>query len=161
LSVFNALWTTSVAFNGAAVATVLAYSSAAFTAVIGWRLFSESLGVIKILAVVLSIVGCILVSGAYDMNNWQINPIGILIGLSSGLAFASYNIMGRAASIRNINSWQAVLFSFVFATFFLLIYNILFVYDSANVMAPDVFWLGDKFWGWIILIILAIGPTIG
>jgi len=68
IEVFNALWTTSVAYNGAAVATVLVYSSAAFTAVIGWRLFSESLGVVKIIVVVLSIVGCILVSGAYDLT---------------------------------------------------------------------------------------------
>jgi len=34
LSAFNALWTVSVVLNGAAVSTVLVYSSAAFTALI-------------------------------------------------------------------------------------------------------------------------------
>src|SRR5512137_994670 len=36
LALFNAIWTTSVALNGAAVSTVLAYCSAAFTALLGW-----------------------------------------------------------------------------------------------------------------------------
>ena len=35
LALFNALWTISVTLNGAAVATVLAYSSAGFTALLG------------------------------------------------------------------------------------------------------------------------------
>ena len=51
LSIFNSLWAASVAFNGAAVATVLAYSSPGFTAILGWRLFGERLGSWKVLAV--------------------------------------------------------------------------------------------------------------
>ena len=62
LSLFNSLWTISVAMNGAAVSTVLAYSSAGFTAVLGWRLFGERLGPVKILAVTLSLLGCVFVS---------------------------------------------------------------------------------------------------
>ena len=57
LSIFNGLWTVSVSLNGAAVATVLVYSSAAFTALLGWRLFHEPLGPIKILAVIFSLAG--------------------------------------------------------------------------------------------------------
>jgi drug/metabolite transporter (DMT)-like permease len=38
LAIFNSLWTLSVSLNGAAVATVLVYSSAAFTALLGWWL---------------------------------------------------------------------------------------------------------------------------
>src|SRR5512139_2704877 len=61
-AVFNSLWTFSVALNGAAVATVLAYSSPAFTAVIGWRLLGEKLSVLKVVVVTTSILGCIFVS---------------------------------------------------------------------------------------------------
>jgi drug/metabolite transporter (DMT)-like permease len=43
LSIYNSLWTISVALNGAAVSTVLACSSAAFTALLAWRLFGERL----------------------------------------------------------------------------------------------------------------------
>jgi drug/metabolite transporter (DMT)-like permease len=41
LSIFNMLWTVAVALTGAAVATVLAYNSPAFTALLAWRLFGE------------------------------------------------------------------------------------------------------------------------
>ena len=44
LAIFNALWTLSVSLNGAAVSTVLAYCSAGFTALLGWWLLKESLG---------------------------------------------------------------------------------------------------------------------
>ena len=97
LSLFNATWTFSVALNGAAISTVLVYSSAAFTALLGWRIFGESFGLWKILAVLLSLVGCVLVSGAWSASAWQVNPIGIVIGLSSGLAFASANTCSATA----------------------------------------------------------------
>jgi len=43
LAIFNSFWTLSVAFNGAAVATVLCYCSAAFTAILGRWLLKEVL----------------------------------------------------------------------------------------------------------------------
>ena len=94
LAVFNSLWTVSVAINGAAVATVLAYGSAAFTALLGWQFMNERLSPVKITAVILSLAGCTLVSGAFDPAAWQVNPWGITIGLVSGLAFAVYSLMG-------------------------------------------------------------------
>ena len=63
LALFNSLWTLSVALNGAAVSTVLVYSSAAFTALLGWWLLKEPLGWVKLVGVVLSLAGCVFVSG--------------------------------------------------------------------------------------------------
>ena len=54
LAIFNSLWTLSVSLNGAAVSTVLAYCSPAFTALLGWWLLKERLGWAKLLAVALS-----------------------------------------------------------------------------------------------------------
>ncbi len=161
LSLFNSFWTISVALNGAAVATVLAYSSAAFTAVFGWRLFSESLGPLKIAAITFSLAGCVFVSGAYDSSAWQVNPIGIITGLLSGLAFAGYSLMGKAAFRRSIYPWTTMLYAFTFAVPFLMIYNLSYKFFPVGVGDPNFFWLGGAFWGWIILIVLAVGPTIG
>jgi drug/metabolite transporter (DMT)-like permease len=160
VAVFNSLWTFSVALNGAAVATVLAYSSAAFTALLGWRLLAERLGSAKIGAVTLSMVGCVLVSGAHDPSIWRVNTAGIITGLLSGVAFAAYSLMGRAASQRGLNPWTVLLYAFGFATVFLLGINI--GAAQAPVGLPvDLFWLDDALVGWAILILLAIGPTIG
>jgi len=162
LAVFNALWTISVALNGAAVATVLVYSSPVFTALVGYRWLGERLDGFKISAVVLSIVGCALVSSAYDLAAWQVNPAGILVGLATGVAFAAYSLFGKASSRRGVNPWTATLYTFAFGAAFLLL-----------VQRPDtLLWLsrplaaGSGGWpeavlGWGTLILLAVGPTIG
>ena len=92
LAFFNALWTLSVSLNGAAVATVLAYSSTAFSVLLGWWLLKERLDWAKILVVFLCLGGCILVAGAIDPQAWRMgtsgmstsgmsNPVGILAGI--------------------------------------------------------------------------------
>jgi len=70
LALFNSIWTLAVETNGAAVATVLGYSSAGFTALLAWWLFKEKLGLPKIIAVVLSLSGCVMVSNAYSPDMW-------------------------------------------------------------------------------------------
>ncbi len=151
LASFNALWTTSVALNGAAVSTVLAYSSPALTALLGWRLFGERLNAAKIVAVGLSITGCILISGAYSLAAWQVNPLGIALGLLAGGAFAAYSLFGKASSRRGINAWTAMFYSFSFGTLFLLLLQ----------RPATIFWLGANATGWGILVLLAVGPTLG
>lgn len=161
LAVFNSLWTVSVDLNGAAVSTVLAYSSAAFTALLGWWLLKESLGWVKITAVLLSLLGCVLVSGAYDLDLWQLNPVGILTGLLSGLAFAAYNLFGRSSAQRGIFPWTTLLYTFSIATIFILGFNFLAGWLPAGLASTDLLWLGGSLAGWGILIFLAVGPTIG
>lgn len=161
LSLFNSLWTISVVFNGAAVSTVLAYSSAAFTAILGRLLFNEKLNFVKIVAVTLSLAGCVFVSGAYNPAEWQLNPLGVITGLASGVAFAAYSLMGKAASERQINPWTTLVYVFGTAAVILLGYNFLTPYLPAGVSSTNLFWLGGAFMGWLVLLILAIGPTVG
>ncbi|MFZ3151979.1 MAG: EamA family transporter [Anaerolineaceae bacterium] len=162
LSLFNALWTVSVSSNGAAVATVLVYSSAAFTAVLGHFLLKESLGWGKVLAVALSLGGCLLVSGALDPAVWNTNVWGILTGIFSGLGYAAYTLLGRSAARRGLNTWTTILYTFGFAALFLLGCNlILGGVIPANATRPqDMFWLGNHLLGWGALFLLAAGPSL-
>lgn len=162
LSLFNAMWTLSVSLNGAAVATVLAYCSAGFTALLGWWLLKERLDWGKLLAIALSLGGCVLVSGALDSAAWHANLVGILTGILSGLFYAIYSLMGRSASQRGLNSWTTLFYTFGFATLFLLGFNLLpggFL-PGAAIQPADIFWLGYALAGWGILFILAAGPTV-
>jgi drug/metabolite transporter (DMT)-like permease len=161
LAVFNSMWTYSVALNGAAVGTVLAYGSAAFTALLGWRFFGEGLGPVKIVAVILSLLGCTLVAEAFNHLAWQLNPWGITVGLLSGLIFASYSLMGKISSNRRIYPWTALLYSFAVATFFILIFNLATGWASKIDPYSRLLWLGDSAKGWGVLALLAVGPTIG
>ncbi len=162
LAVFNALWTTSVVLNGAAISTVLVYSSAAFTALLGWWLLKENLGWIKLLAVLMSFGGCALVAGAHDPTVWQTNLPGIVIGVLSGLAYAIYSLMGRSAANRGINAWVTIMYTFAFAACLLLLTNLLFggMLPGTAETPLDMFWLGNAWTGWGVLLLLAAGPTV-
>jgi drug/metabolite transporter (DMT)-like permease len=162
LAIFNALWTLSVSLNGAAISTVLAYSSGAFTALLGWWLLKEEFGWVKIVAVTLSLGGCVLVSGALGVDAWLDNPVGILTGLLSGLGYAVYSLMGRSASLRGLNIWGTLFYIFGFAAIFMLAVNLL-----GGGMLPGtvsepagLLWLGNAVLGWGILLLLAAGPTL-
>ena len=162
LMLFNSTWALSVVLNGAAVATVLAYSSAAFTALLGWLLLKESLDLPKIIAVLMSIAGLALVSNALDPALWALNAGGVLAGVLSGLSYALYSLMGRYASQRGVNPWTSLLYIFAIGSVFMLAANLgigRFLPGGARTPA-DMFWLGDAWAGWLVLLVLAMVPTL-
>jgi drug/metabolite transporter (DMT)-like permease len=162
LAIFNALWTLSVSLNGAAISTVLVYCSAGFTALLGWWLLRERLDWAKLLAIALSLGGCVLVAEAFDPAAWRANLVGILTGICSGLFYAVYSLMGRSAAQRGLNPWTTLFFTFGFAAVFLLGFNLLpgGLLLGAAIQPADLFWLGNASAGWGILFLLAAGPTV-
>ncbi len=163
VAIFNSFWTLSVSINGAAVATVLVYCSAGFTVILGRWILHERLTWIKIVAVILSLGGTVLVAEAYEPSMWNTNLSGILTGVLSGLSYAIYSLMGRTASNKGVSPWTTLLYSFGFAGVFLLLFNLIpgdFFIGKA-VVASDLLWLGTRWDGWIILVLLAAIPTLG
>jgi len=159
LSLFNSIWTLAVKLDGAAVATVLVYSSAGFTALLARWLYAERLGLPKVVAVILSLGGCVLVSGAYDLNMWRVNPLGITVGLLSGLLFAVYSLMGRENERRQLDSWSSMVFSFGLAAVLLLFYNHIPLLAASGIASGNpVPVLPLR--GWLVLITLAFVPTL-
>jgi DME family drug/metabolite transporter len=161
VAIFNSMWTFSVQYNGAAVATVLAFSSPAMTAILSRLLYKEQIHRVKILSIVLSLIGTILVSGALSPSMWKLNPAGIIFGLLTGLFFAIYNLEGKAAADQHIDSWTALLYSFGSATFFLFIFNALINLLNGESAVSNLLWLGNSATGWGILIFLGVAPTLG
>lgn len=162
MALFNMLWTLSVTLIGASVATVLVYCSGAFTALLGWWLLKESLGWQKIIAVILCLLGAVLVSGATQAAAWEANTLGIITGIGSGLMYAFYSLMGRTATQRGINPWTALFYTFLFASVFMLLANLVpgnFIPGTANTPS-DMFLLGNRWTGWLLLFLLAAGPTL-
>lgn len=159
LSLFNSIWTVAVKLDGAAVATVLVYSSAGFTVLLARLLYGERVRASKFAAVILSIGGCVLVSGAYDLQMWQVNPLGIGVGLFSGLLFAVYSLLGRENERRKLDSWSSMVLTFGLAAVLLAAYNQIpgprQMGLAATRLVPD---LPPP--GWLALVILASIPTL-
>ena len=103
LTLMNVLWTFSVAYNGAAVSTVLVYASPGITAVAGKFFFKERLTWLRIAAVIASLIGSALVARAIEPAQWNLNPIGIVIGILSAFSFTGYSVMGKIVFQRQIN----------------------------------------------------------
>jgi drug/metabolite transporter (DMT)-like permease len=159
LALFNSIWVLSVKTNGAAVATVLGYSSAGFTAILAWWLFKEKLGLPKILAIILSLSGCVMVSNAFSPEMWKLNPLGVSTGLLSGLLFAGYSLIGKEAARRKINPWTSMLYSFAFGSIFIMIFNLFPMLPDAagsfKALLPNL-----PVNGWLVLIVLSFVPTV-
>jgi drug/metabolite transporter (DMT)-like permease len=149
VAVFNALWVYSVEFNGATLAVVLVYTGPAFVAIAAHWLFHEPITPLKVLAIVLSLAGCVLVTGAYDLTQLQLNPLGILCGVGVGVGFAFYSIFGKLSTPR-YNPWTATVYSFGFGALFLLLTQ----------RPVQLVSMGNAPLGWLTLFVLGAGPTL-
>jgi drug/metabolite transporter (DMT)-like permease len=156
LALLNAAWTWSTAWNGAAVSTVLVYSSPAFTAVIARVVFGERLGPTRLLALAASIAGCVLVAQANDPARWSLNGPGIVAGILSAMCFALYSTMGKLAAKRRIDPWAATLYTFAVAAAALLPLAWL---TSGSGPASSLL-LSTRWEAWALLLILVV-PTLG
>jgi drug/metabolite transporter (DMT)-like permease len=138
------------------------YSSATLTALLGWWFLKEGLNWAKILAIFLSLGGCVLVSGTLRSQTTSVNMMGVSIGILSGLAFAVYTLMGRSAWQRGLNPWITLLYTFGFAAVLLLIFNLLPLdpLPGKAAVPSDLFWPGSALRGWVVLFLLAAGPTL-
>ena len=162
LALYNIFWTVSVWYNGASVATALVYSSAVFTVLLGCLFLKERFYLAKLLTVILCLSGCFLVSGAIGGSPWNSGVAGISTGILSGLSYAGYSLMGRLASQRGINPWCTLLYTFLFASITLLLIILLRSCFSGASAPPvtELFWLGNALPGWMVLFLLAAGPTV-
>jgi len=162
LALFNATWTLSVVYNGAAVATVLAYGSAAFTVLLGWLILREKLKAVKLISVALSLSGCAMIVDALSAEAWALNAAGMLTGFSAGLLYAVYSLMGRGAALRGLNPWTTLYAIFAIASLYMLAFNL----APGGALPGSVgevggfFWLGNSISGWGALVLLAGGPTL-
>ena len=93
---------------------------------------------------------------------WGLNTAGVIAGISAGLFYALYTIMGRAASNRGLNTWTTLFYIFTFASMFMLGFNLLSggKIPGSAARPVDILWLGNAWAGWLILAVLAVGPTL-
>ena len=153
VGLYHALWVTSIALNGAAVATVLIYTFPAFVTLGAWLFFHEPIRRPQIAALALALLGCALVVRAYDPAVLRVSWLGALVGLATGVTHAGYVLFSQRA-VQSHSPWVSLAYTMLFGTLALLAMNLL--------LAPQqIFAIGDTALPWLVLLGLALGPTLG
>ncbi len=147
-SAFYALYLYTISLTSVAAAAVLLYTAPAFAAIMARFAFREGITPVKVVALLLTFVGCVLVAGLQS-GAPVVTPLGIATGLGSAITYASFGIMGKRARER-YSPWTINFYSMAFATLFL-----------APVLAlPDVSLGPYPTEVWLLLAVMTAGPTL-
>ena len=110
---FNFFYFYTIIHSEASIAGVLLYTSPIFVMLLSTLLFKEKVGVKKLLSLVLTFAGCILVSGVIG-GKLSLRPIVALTGLASGFFYALYTIFG-AIGLKRYDPLTVTAYTFLFA----------------------------------------------
>ena len=112
--IFNALYTASIRINGMGIACVLMYTAPVFTAIASGIIFREKFSALKISALAVNIIGCILTVTGGSFAGSDVNTMGIIAGLGTGFCYGMAAVIGRLAG-ESADAFIVSMYSFLFA----------------------------------------------
>jgi len=126
-----------------AAAILIQYTSPVLVAVYSICFWGERLSASKGLALSLSLLGCYLVVGGYNMSLLRMNLAGTLTGIASAVLFAAYSLFGERRMHR-YGPWTVSFYAFLFAAVTWNIFEAPFHFVAAGYSAAQ--------WGYIFYI---------
>jgi drug/metabolite transporter (DMT)-like permease len=124
---FNYCYFKAISMTSLAVAAILLYTAPAIVMVLSFILFKEVFTKRKVISLIMTFVGCVLVTGVITEGG-NITGKGILTGLGAGLGYALYSIFSRYALQKGYHS-----FTITFYTFLISSVAALFLVDTSYV----------------------------
>lgn len=128
----------AIKYTTVATATILLYTYPAFVIILSPLVLGEKLTRAKILALLLTFFGCILVIQVYDPAQFKLNWRGISYGLGAGLGAGLYSIFGKKG-VSRYSPYTVVMYALGFGGFFLLL--IKGTRNLISVSYPMITWL--------------------
>ena len=113
LTFFSLCYFQTIIESGASVAVILLYTSPIFVILLSLALFRERITAVKLIALVMTFAGCILVSGL-GRDSGGITVKGFIVGLGSGLGYALYSIFSRYA-LKKYHVLTIIFYTFLFS----------------------------------------------
>lgn len=110
---FTACYFTAIQMMTLSVAAILLYTSPIWVMLMSLLFFRERMTRSKLIALAVSFLGCVLVSGIGSGEN-NVTVIGILIGLGSGIGYGLYSILGTIA-LRKYSTYTVTTYTFIIA----------------------------------------------
>ena len=112
LTFFTLCYFYTILESGASVAVILLYTSPIFVLMMSVLFFKEKITLVKIFALCLTFLGCVLVSGVGSTSG--LSAKGFFIGLCAGFGYALYSIFSRLA-LKKYNSLTVTFYTFLFS----------------------------------------------
>ena len=109
---FNWCYFNAIELSGITVAVVLLYTAPIFVMLMSAVIFRERITGVKVIALIITFAGCVLVTGALSSSG-RIGLPALLFGLGSGFGYALYSIFGKLA-LRKHSSETVTAYSFIF-----------------------------------------------
>ena len=159
IGIYHALWIWSVSLNGAAIAVVLIYLFPTFVTIGARFMFGEQLRTVQVIGLLLSLIGMGLLVKLYDPEQIKLNWLGIVVGLTTAVLQAFYVLYTQKA-VRTVNPWASLGITMATGSLTLLAMLLAAPLVVGQAAAPGIFAVGDLT-AWLILLALAIGPTLG
>jgi drug/metabolite transporter (DMT)-like permease len=119
LGIFHVFWNLGVSLNGAAVATVQQAAMPAIVTVVAWAIWREPLTWAKILAILLTFFGTVLVSDLNVLSKAEITLSGAVVGLGIPITYAAWNLFGKKVR-GQYGSFTVLTYAFGFGALVLL-----------------------------------------
>jgi DME family drug/metabolite transporter len=110
----------AIKYTTVATATILLYTYPAFVVILSRFFLGEEFTKVKILALLVTFLGCVLVIQVYNPAEFKLNLRGIIYGLGAGLGAGLYSIFGKKGVAR-YSSFTVVTYALGFGSFFLLL----------------------------------------
>lgn len=154
VGLFHMLLVYSIKLNGAALAVVLLNLNPSFVALGAHFFLGEQITRRHMLSLVLAFVGCVLLVRAYDVTLLRTSWVGLVVGVGTGAALASYMLFNQRIMTRH-NAWVSLALTMVFGALALLMVIVL-VQGGHTLMK-----VGNELTPWLMLVFLALVPTLG
>lgn len=113
IGTFHVLWNLSVWTNGVAVATVLQEAAPAFVTLMAWLIWRETIDPMKIAAIIITFIGCVLVARVDQLGQASVTWVGALIGLGSAVTYGSFSLFGKKVA-GSYSAWTILTYGFGF-----------------------------------------------
>ena len=132
LTFFSFCYFTTIINCGAAIGVILLYTSPIFVTLLSIFIFKEKLNKRKILSLLLTFTGCILVTGIIG-GSGAITFSSFVIGLGSGLGYALYSVFAGIA-VRKYSSLTVTFYTMLTSSVsLLLISNPVFLFNVITI----------------------------
>ena len=119
--IFGLGYYNAIRYSGATVAVILLYTAPIYVLFYSLLFFKEKLTKGKIMGLILTIVGCFLAVGGFNINSYEnFSLLGVLYGLLAAITYASYTIMGKIG-MENYSPFTVATYSLIVGAILLAI----------------------------------------